>query len=362
MNDQFKSIFDLHKEAANRFHDPLGSNSNSACKPTDTWLQEIHISYAESQTFARRISLDSFDLEAAADRCSALAKQAGNSLADEKIDQINKFPKSCHDALLIRGFQHDRNIPETPYEDVSCHHQFPLLTASILAIFGMMGIHPVAYAGEERSSYIRNVSPYRRAEQSKSSHGSKIELGFHIDNPHLPLASEPLKDASACPEFLCLMGVRCELNSPTKIISLKSILAKMPIFLRDQLSAPAFEAKRPESFGESIQIASDLPLIASDGDGGFLTRYNEANVRGQSPAASFFLDLFSALIGAERPSDILLRPGDLILFKNQKVLHARDQFSPRYDGSDRWLLRIFGISDISRIIPASPGHPFLGKS
>ncbi len=362
MDDQFKSILGVHNEAANRFRDPIARISDTACKPTDTWLQEIHISYAESQTFASMVSADPFDSEAAADRCSIFANQAENSLAAEKINQINKFPRSCHDALLIRGFQPDRNIPETPYEDVSCHRQFPLLTASILAIFGMMGIHPVAYAGEERSSYIRNISPYRQAEQSKSSHGSKIKLGFHVDNPHLPLASEPLKGVSACPEFLCLMGARCEPNAPTKIISLKSILAKMPDFLRDQLSAPDFAAKRPESFGESIQIASGLPLIAPDGDGGFLTRYNEASVRGQSPAVSFFLHLFSALIGAERPTDILLRPGDLILFKNQKVLHARDQFSPRYDGADRWMLRIFGISDISRIIPASTSQPFLGKS
>ena len=36
--------------------------------------------------------------------------------------------------------------------------------------------------------------------------------------------------------------------------------------------------------------------------------------------------------------------------------------SPRHGGADRWMLRVFGISDISRIIPAPASQSFLGKS
>ena len=51
-------------------------------------------------------------------------------------------------------------------------------------------------------------------------------------------------------------------------------------------------------------------------------------------------------------------PGDFLIFKNQIVLHARDAFVPRDDGADRWLIRLFGVSNLARVPHANTGRNF----
>lgn len=43
-----------------------------------------------------------------------------------------------------------------------------------------------------------------------------------------------------------------------------------------------------------------------------------------------------------------LRPGDLCFLDNRNVVHGREAFSPRYDGSDRWLKRANVVADLRR--------------
>ena len=40
---------------------------------------------------------------------------------------------------------------------------------------------------------------------------------------------------------------------------------------------------------------------------------------------------------------IILEPGDFMMFKNKRVLHAREAYQSKYDGNDRWLLRVYGL-------------------
>jgi L-asparagine oxygenase len=37
----------------------------------------------------------------------------------------------------------------------------------------------------------------------------------------------------------------------------------------------------------------------------------------------------------------VLEPGDMVFVDNRLVVHGRIAFWPRYDGTDRWLHRIF---------------------
>lgn len=59
---------------------------------------------------------------------------------------------------------------------------------------------------------------------------------------------------------------------------------------------------------------------------------------------------------------ILLQPGDMLIFKNQQTLHARDGFTPRYDGRDRWMLRVFGVNDPARVMPLDPHQPYIVRA
>jgi L-asparagine oxygenase len=37
--------------------------------------------------------------------------------------------------------------------------------------------------------------------------------------------------------------------------------------------------------------------------------------------------------------EVVLESGDLLVLNNKTVIHGRKPFQPRYDGTDRWLLR-----------------------
>ena len=41
-----------------------------------------------------------------------------------------------------------------------------------------------------------------------------------------------------------------------------------------------------------------------------------------------------------RAVGVVLEPGDLLLVDNRRAVHARTAFSPRYDGTDRWIQRL----------------------
>ncbi|MFF9021117.1 TauD/TfdA family dioxygenase [Streptomyces eurythermus] len=57
-----------------------------------------------------------------------------------------------------------------------------------------------------------------------------------------------------------------------------------------------------------------------------------------------------------------LVPGGLAIVDNSVTTHGRTDFTPRYDGRDRWLQRSFAARDLRRSLPHRPGdgHVLLG--
>lgn len=46
---------------------------------------------------------------------------------------------------------------------------------------------------------------------------------------------------------------------------------------------------------------------------------------------------------------IVLEPGDLLFLDNRRVIHARSAFTPRGDGTDRWLQRVLITADLRKM-------------
>lgn len=323
---------------------------------------EVHLSYAESQ--ALRHSLPRKQIS---DCISALAVMPmlkdifKTILTKSAVRLLEQFSTSTSHALVVRHLPIDEGLPPTPYTCDFGVQMTPLATASILGVFSTIGIHPLAYQGENDDSYIRHIVPKKNAEMAKSSYGSRMNLGMHADNPHLPLSIEPITDLSACPEFLSLTGIRCELTVPTHIVSAAKALTHLSPDILSTLMKPLFTIKRPESFGEQ-QYRLIAPLVIITSDGQYLCRYNEASVEANTLAAEEALLALENAIRLEEVQHILLQPGDMLIFKNQQTFHSRDAFTPRFDGMDRWMMRVFGVRDIARTIPVSSNIPFIVRA
>ena len=46
-------------------------------------------------------------------------------------------------------------------------------------------------------------------------------------------------------------------------------------------------------------------------------------------------------------TSVALEAGDLLVVDNAVAVHGRSPFTPRFDGTDRWLQRTFVVSDLA---------------
>jgi hypothetical protein len=327
-------------------------------------IPQIHISFQEQQALrAGLASLAVTDSLSGIRHMPALGQLLESVLCSEKIERLRNFPKAPEEAMIVRGLPLDSHLPATPYDMAPGIEQLPLVAGAILAVLQTLQTHPVAYEGENDDTVFRHVSPKQQCEAEKSSYGSRMDLCMHVDNLHLPLTCEPVSASSACPEYLCLTGLRCELDVPTRIVAISEVLAMLPAWIETALSQPQFAIRRPVSFGKPGNVLEQVPLLYKSATGELFCRYNKASVTATGAIANLALQLFEA--AANHPDvvrPVLLQPGDMLIFKNQQTLHAWEGFTPRYDGRDRWLQRVFGVNDPARVLALNPQQPFIARA
>jgi L-asparagine oxygenase len=288
-----------------------------------------------------------------------LGEQATEILPRPIVETLRQFADNpAQSALILRNCPIDRSLPPTPYSGNLSPAQSPIGCLANLAIYQLLGIAPVVYEGENDGNLFRHVVPTRSAASAKSSHGSRVRFGYHVDNPDLPLSAEPVTNLSACPEYLSLFGMRCDPSVSTTLVETQRLLSRLSPEVLDVLASPRFVICRPASFGVARET-NRLPLIVKAPQGQWLCRFDTENTRAMDTEGALALAALRAVLETrELDVNLLLLPGDFLIFKNQMVTHARDAFAPLDDGVDRWLMRLFGVTDLARTRPASSGRAF----
>jgi L-asparagine oxygenase len=67
---------------------------------------------------------------------------------------------------------------------------------------------------------------------------------------------------------------------------------------------------------------------------------------GTDDATSAALNLLGQLV-AHHQIGVVLEAGDLLVVDNTVAVHGRSSFTPRFDGTDRWLQRTFVVADLA---------------
>ncbi|MGV8891747.1 MAG: TauD/TfdA family dioxygenase [Burkholderiaceae bacterium] len=281
-------------------------------------------------------------------------------LSENLVNVLSNFKSSDNVALLIKGLPIDDLIVSTPKTGYFPNWATPIAVRAQFSIYGLLNLLPVVYSGENRTKLVRQVVPVASDVANASSHGSETTFGYHVDNPDLPLLSEHSSVTSSCPEYLSLYGVRGDSNVPTIIVSLIDVLNCLTLDDLGILQGPFFSIKRPASFDSNQAVTTDLPLLRFDDANGWLCRLDVENVSTDMTFAQEALDRFINLLNTQNfDQDFILGKGDFLIFKNQKVLHTRRRFTPRFDGQDRWLMRMFGLNSSERFIPVSTDLPYV---
>jgi Fe(II)/alpha-ketoglutarate-dependent arginine beta-hydroxylase len=260
--------------------------------------------------------------------------------------------------LVIHGFPlDDEKIGPTPssWDDRSIPSR-TLEEELFLALCGTLLGDLVSWSSEQDGYLSHNVLPIKEHEKSQLGWGSDIEFIYHVEDAFSPYS----------PDYLGLMCMRNPDSTGTTVSAVADLdLAKLDL---DTL------------FGENFVVRPDdahLEKAAKENNYNSYRRVAQSNreeeVKNPTKTVIFFGDRESPYIRLDPPymgsngcvksqealenllrnlnankTQIRLRPGDIVFIDNCRVVHGREPFKARYDGTDRWLKRVKVTRDLRK--------------
>lgn len=252
--------------------------------------------------------------------------------------------------LKIDGFD---QIPPTPAQKYSKCSFLTTIRDNLVAYASGYGF-PVSYIQEQNGDLIQNIFPIKKTESQQISSSSKIELGLHTET-----AFHPYK-----PSHVHLLCLREDPLAVTTYAYVDEIMGHLKPKTIDILTRPWFITSIDDSFRTHSESNMELPcfVLRARIFNKKLTYeiiFDEALMRGINDEAN---DALEQIKGAIMKSirEIVLRTGDLLTLDNKTTIHGRRPFNARYDGTDRWLLRVLSI-DYAVPRQHKSGHTIITK-
>lgn len=214
-----------------------------------------------------------------------------------------------------------------------------------LTLVGSQLGDPVSWSSLQDGRLLNDIHPIRSQEGQQTGHGSTAPLELHVED--------------AFHEFRCdhlaLLCLRNEKRVPTWIATIDEIDVSDSVydvlFERRFLIRPDDEHLRNLTYAGTRHeelVETTVAVLYGSRAQPYLRLdppYMSA-VAGDQAAAHALDDVTRRLSQAVR--DLVLSPGDIVLIDNQRALHGRPSFTPRYDGTDRWFRRMTTVRDLTK--------------
>ena len=189
---------------------------------------------------------------------------------------------------------------------------------------------PISYIQESAGYLVQNLLPVKKNEGDQISTSSKVELELHTET-----AFHPYK-----PDYLLLLCLRGNPEAFTTYALLDDFIDDLSDDHNYILQKNLYSTELDQSFIRPWQpnVQIDLSVLRETDNGWELT-FDWHLMKGKTQEAQEALDNVRALI-AMNTKKISLKQGDLLIINNNKAVHGRTPFKPKYDGTDRWLQRL----------------------
>lgn len=240
-------------------------------------------------------------------------------------------------ALHLHGLPIDSELPVTPVDGLDVEGKRTYVSEGVLIGIGRILGHPYAFKDEKQGQLIHQVCPVQKSANSLSNEGSLADFKMHVENSF----------SEHRPSNLLLLCLRGDTNhtAMTRIASGRAIASRLSPEHLEVARSPEFRVMCPASFGH--RVFSD-PLAIFSGPRQFeelrmdLPEFSEA----LTDRATATYDAIQTLMSEPGVvKEIDMQPGHALVLNNRKISHGRTVFTPRYDGTDRWLQRMYIISD-----------------
>lgn len=263
------------------------------------------------------------------------AKVELEAIDPEAVNVVKKLVngEAPSGAILFKGLRINQDeMGPTPAgwePDPRNENRDPMVEAALLAFATVAGF-VFSFARQHGGALIQNVVPVPGHEYEATGTSSRSLLDWHTE--------DPFDDAHA--EFIGLLCVRGNENAKTALMPMSSVeLAPEDIAI---LRQPRFMHGIDKSSGGNGRPEDGVrgPVISGDDDD-LLVRIDmdcAAAVEGDEEAAEALARFHEA--SNKAGIYVTLEAGDVLIWDNRRVMHARTSFEPRYDGTDRWLKRV----------------------
>lgn len=267
-----------------------------------------------------------------------------NHLSINAIEQVIKFRLSITDSngsLLLKN-NPVGNIPPTPYSRDLLYKNDVISENSLISIASLLG-DCISYIQESKGQIINNFFPIKQLESSFTSDSSDSELELHTENAfHL-----------YSPDYLILLCLRQD--SQKQAITYVSSINQIKKHLTEIQINYFFKTKSNflSDYSETtkncrVDLNKNMNIIYGSMEN-MLFRFDPDFMYSNDNVAMQKLEELK-LIAWKCAIPIYLEQGDILIIDNKRTSHARSKFIAKYDGSDRWIQRVFIVKDREKII------------
>jgi len=245
-------------------------------------------------------------------------------------------------ALLLRGLPMPAALPPTPlapYDRLAMHRTH---TEGTLATLARCAGEPFGYREWDSGHLIQNRYPVPAHEKIQAASGA-AELVAHTEASF----------ARISPDFLALLCLRADPggSAKTTVADIGETIRNLSHGVRRCLEQPwyAFETDNYDCVIEGRTLTTPTPILR-ERNGRPFAEFSTTLTAVRADAAEALATLTEAL--TLNAATVTLRPGDLLVLNNRRVVHGRTAFQPRYDGTDRWIQRVLLLGEL----PPGPGR------
>ncbi|MGW4215110.1 TauD/TfdA family dioxygenase [Lentzea sp. NPDC004789] len=276
------------------------------------------------------------------------ASRAARVLPTRIHDALLSFDRrgSATGTFLIEGMPVGP-IPATP-PDNTLHLGEATLLSKAQAIVNEAAGHMLAYEAEGFGRLFQDMVPARSAAHTQTSLGSSVELELHTEQAFSVLR----------PDFISLACLRGDPNAQTYTLTARQVAEAVTTAELETLRQKCWMTGVDLSFrrgGQAFdkgEIRGPLSILEGAEDDPFIVFDQDLMTSNQSAATAAF-DTVIDTYRRHRHCHVL-KPGDLLLIDNHRVVHGRSPFRPLFDGSDRFVVRSFVVRDLSKSRFARP--------
>lgn len=260
-------------------------------------------------------------------------------------------------ALLISGFEIDHErIGPSPNNWNAPWSQTPYFREEVFQCLLMSAVgHIFSYRTLEQGRFLRHVTPDHEKMADQVAGSSSVTLEWHTEEAFHPARGD----------FQSLMCYRNKEKAETNLAEVGDldletevweILRENRFYIRpDQAHQPGeySDGSEDEVFNNVVSLIDNpapRPLVTGPRHCPLLV-VDQAFMQpehGDAEASEALKKLLHALDGANQR--IVLKPGQVLLFDNQRAPHGRSAFTPCWGPEKRWLRVLYGTADLRKSI------------